>query len=116
LYLGNLDAQRDWGYAADYVRAMWLMLAQDDPGDFVVAMGETHSVRELCQLAFGHVGLDWAEHVVVDDRFIRPAEVDMLVGDPSLARSTLGWVPEVDFEHLVAMMVDADLALVRATR
>ena len=112
--LGNLDAQRDWGYAADYVRAMWLMLQQDAPGDYVVATGETHSVRELCQLAFAAAGLDWEQHVVMDERFLRPAEVDLLVGDPSLAESRLGWHREVDFPGLVAMMVDADLALVRS--
>jgi len=110
LSLGNLDAQRDWGYAADYVRAMWLMLQQDEPGDYVVASGQTHSVRDLCEAAFGHVGLDWREHVVVDERFIRPAEVDLLVGDASRAKAVLGWAPEVDFGELVGMMVDADLA------
>lgn len=109
VYLGNLDARRDWGYAADYVRAMWLMLQRDEPADFVVAMGETHMVRELCELAFDHAGLDWSEHVVVDERFIRPAEVDMLVGDASRARQELGWVPEVDFAGLITMMVDADI-------
>jgi len=113
LRLGNLDAKRDWGYAADYVRAMWMMLQRDEPGDFVVASGKTHSVRELCELAFSHVGLNWSDHVVVDDRFIRPAEVDVLVGEPTKAREVLGWQPEVDFPGLVQMMVDADLALVR---
>jgi GDPmannose 4,6-dehydratase len=108
--LGNLDAQRDWGYAADYVRAMWLMLQQDEPGDYVVATGETHPVRELCQIAFDQVGLNWEDHVVVDDQFLRPAEVDLLIGDPSKARTALGWKPEVGFEELVRMMVDADLA------
>ncbi|HUZ11049.1 MAG TPA: GDP-mannose 4,6-dehydratase [Acidimicrobiales bacterium] len=112
--LGNLDAQRDWGYAADYVRAMWLMLQQDTPGDYVVATGETHSVRELCQLAFAAAGLDWEQHVVIDERFLRPAEVDLLVGDPSLAERQLGWHREVDFPGLVSMMVDADLAQVRS--
>jgi GDPmannose 4,6-dehydratase len=116
LPLGNLDAQRDWGFAGDYVRAMWLMLQRDEPGDFVVATGETHSVRELCELAFGHVGLDWAEHVVVDERFLRPAEVDLLVGDPSRAVEQLGWRRQVDFADLVRMMVDADMAQVAATR
>jgi len=111
--LGNLDSQRDWGFAGDYVRAMWLMLQQDEASDFVVATGQTHSVRQLCEVAFTHVGLDWAEHVVVDERFLRPAEVDLLVGDASRARSVLGWEQTVDFEQLVAMMVDADLALVR---
>jgi GDPmannose 4,6-dehydratase len=113
LALGNLDSQRDWGYAADYVRAMWLMLQQDEPGDFVVATGETHSVRELCRLAFGAVGLDWEQHVVIDERFLRPAEVDLLVGDPSRAEQTLGWRRDVDFPALVTMMVEADVAQVR---
>ena len=110
LRLGNLDAQRDWGFAGDYVRAMWLMLQQDEPSDYVVAMGETHSVREFVDVAFAHAGLDAARHVVIDDRFIRPAEVDMLIGDPTRARSQLGWRPDVDFEGLARMMVDADLA------
>jgi GDPmannose 4,6-dehydratase len=113
LSLGNLDAQRDWGYAADYVRAMWLMLQQDGPGDFVVSTGETHEVRELCRLAFGAVGLDWEEHVVIDERFLRPAEVDLLVGDPAKAHDVLGWKPDVDFPELVEMMVKADMDLVR---
>jgi GDPmannose 4,6-dehydratase len=108
--LGNLDAQRDWGYAADYVRAMWMMLQQDEPGDYVIATGETHPVRELCQIAFDQVGLNWEDHVVVDDQFFRPAEVDLLIGDPTKARERLGWKPEVGFEELVRMMVDADLA------
>ncbi len=114
LALGNLDAQRDWGFAADYVRAMWLMLQQDTADDYVVATGETHSVRELCQLAFAAAGLDWEQHVIVDERFLRPAEVDLLVGDPSKAEQRLGWRREVDFPALVAMMVEADLALVRS--
>ena len=114
LSLGNLDAQRDWGFAGDYVRAMWLMLQRDQPDDFVVATGVTNSVRQLCEIAFAHVGLDWREHVVVDDKFMRPAEVDFLVGDASKARRELGWEVHVDFPQLVAMMVDADLALVRA--
>jgi GDPmannose 4,6-dehydratase len=109
LKLGNLDAQRDWGYAPDYVRAMWLMLQQDRPGDYVVATGETHSVRELCQIAFAHAGLDWERHVEVDEQFLRPAEVDLLIGDPSRARDQLGWKPEISFAELVRMMVDADL-------
>jgi GDPmannose 4,6-dehydratase len=108
--LGNLDAQRDWGFAADYVRAMWLMLQQDEPGDYVIATGETHPVRQLCQIAFDQAGLDWEEHVVVDQQFFRPAEVDLLIGDPTTAREKLGWKPEVGFEELVRMMVDADLA------
>ena len=114
LALGNLDAQRDWGYAPDYVRAMWLMLQQDAPGDYVVATGRTHSVRELCQLAFAAAGLDWEQHVVVDERFLRPAEVDLLVGDPTRACETLGWRRELDFARLVETMVEADLRLVRA--
>ncbi|HWC38221.1 MAG TPA: GDP-mannose 4,6-dehydratase [Acidimicrobiales bacterium] len=113
LALGDLEPRRDWGYAPDYVRAMWLMLQQDEPEDYVVASGETHSVRDLCEAAFGHVGLDWRQHVVVDERFLRPAEVDVLVGDASRAKAVLGWVPEVDFGGLVAMMVDADLEAVQ---
>jgi len=111
LRLGNLDAKRDWGFAGDYVEAMWRMLQQDEPGDFVVCTGETHSVREFCQMAFGHLNLDWETHVVVDEEFIRPAEVDLLVGDASRAAKVLGWSPTVDFEGLVTMMVDADMAL-----
>jgi GDPmannose 4,6-dehydratase len=107
--LGNIDSQRDWGYAQDYVRAMWLMLQQDEPGDFVVATGETHSVKEFCQIAFGHAGLDWEAYVRMDERHMRPAEVDLLIGDPTRARQVLGWKPEVSFEDLVCMMVDADL-------
>ena len=114
LALGNLDAQRDWGYAADYVRAMWMMLQQDHPDDYVVATGRTHSVKELVQLSFAAVDLDWEEHVVIDERFLRPAEVDLLVGDPSKAQTTLGWSREVDFAQLVQMMVEADLALVKS--
>ena len=111
LLIGNLDAQRDWGFAGDYVRAMWLMVQQDEPDDFVVATGETHSVRELCEIAFAHVGLDWQEHVVIDDQFLRPAEVDLLVGDATKAKNELGWEKSVTFADLVAMMVDADLEL-----
>jgi len=114
LALGNLDAQRDWGFAADYVRAMWLMLQQGSPSDYVVATGETHSVRELCELAFAAAGLDWERHIVVDERFLRPAEVDLLVGDATKAEEVLGWRREVDFPRLVEMMVDADIDLVRA--
>src|SRR5216683_696783 len=110
--LGNLDAQRDWGFAGDYVRAMWLMLQQDAPDDYVVATEETHRVREFCQLAFDHVGLNWQDHVVVDERYMRPAEVDLLVGDAAKARTTLGWQRHVSFPELVAMMVDADMKLV----
>jgi len=111
LRLGNLDAKRDWGFAGDYVRAMYLMLQQDSPDDFVVATGETYSVREFCEIAFGHVGLNWEDHVVIDEAFYRPAEVDLLVGDPAKAHDVLGWKPEVGFQDLVTMMVDADLAL-----
>jgi len=111
LRLGNLEAQRDWGYAGDYVEAMWLMLQQDRPGDFVISSGMTHSVRELCELAFGHVGLDFQDHVVQDERYFRPAEVDLLVGDASKAREVLGWEPRTSFPDLVRMMVDADVEL-----
>jgi GDPmannose 4,6-dehydratase len=107
--LGNLDAQRDWGYAADYVRAMWMILQQSQPSDYVIATGETHSVRELCQFAFNHVGLDWTKHVIVDEKFIRPAEVDLLTGDSTKAQTALGWKAQVGFPELVAMMVDSDL-------
>ncbi len=110
LHLGNLDAKRDWGFAGDYVRAMWAMLQQDQPDDYVVATGETHSVREFCEVAFSHVGLNFEDHVVVDKRFFRPAEVDLLIGDPTKARHALSWQPSVDFSRLVTMMVDADLA------
>ncbi len=109
LGLGNLDAQRDWGFAGDYVRAMWLMLQQDTPEDYVVATGVSHSVRDLVEAAFGHVGLDWRSYVRTDSTFLRPAEVDHLIGDASKARRVLGWAPTVDFEELVRMMVDADL-------
>jgi GDPmannose 4,6-dehydratase len=111
--LGNLEAQRDWGFAADYVHAMWLMLQQDEPGDYVIATGQTHPVRELCEIAFDQVGLDWEDHVVVDQQFFRPAEVDLLIGDPSKATDQLGWKPEVGFEDLIRMMVDADLAALK---
>ncbi len=114
LALGNLDAQRDWGFAADYVRAMWLMLQQDQPDDYVVATGETHSVKELVELAFSAVGLDWEQHVFIDERFLRPAEVDLLVGNPSRAEKILGWHRDVDFPALVQMMVEADMALVKS--
>ncbi len=110
LRLGNLDARRDWGFAGDYVDAMWRMLQQPEAEDYVIGTGTTHSVRELVQAAFSHAGLDWEKHVVVDPRFIRPAEVDVLQADPSKARARLGWAPTVSFEELVAMMVDADLA------
>jgi GDPmannose 4,6-dehydratase len=111
LHLGNLEGQRDWGFAGDYVEAMWLMLQQDEPGDFVVATGETHSVREFCEVAFAHVGLNWEDHVTTDEKFFRPAEVDLLVGDPSKVKAVLGWEPKVRFDGLVRMMVDADLDL-----
>ncbi len=114
LHLGNLDARRDWGFAGDYVRAMWLMLQQDHPDDYVVGTGETHSVRELCQVAFSYLDLDWEKHVVVDPKFYRPAEVDLLVSAPDKARRVLGWEPKVSFEELIHMMVDADLKLLRA--
>ena len=109
LRLGNLEARRDWGYAGDYIRAMWLMLQQDTPDDYVVATGETQSVRELCEAAFGYVDLDWQKYVVQDERFMRPAEVDLLVGDASKAERQLGWEPNVNFTELIHMMVEADL-------
>jgi len=109
LKLGNLDAKRDWGFAGDYVRAMWLMLQQDKADDYVISTGETHSVQELVEVAFSHAGLDWKKHVKIDPAFIRPAEVDLLIGDASKAKKELGWVPEVSFEGLVKMMVDADI-------
>ena len=111
--VGNLDSQRDWGYAGDYVRAMWLMLQQDKPDDYVIATGKTHSVERLLEVAFGHVGLDWRDYTVQDERFMRPAEVDLLVGDPSKARLALGWQPTVGFEELIGMMVESDLAKLR---
>jgi len=109
LRMGNLDAKRDWGYAKDYVEAMWLMLQQDDPDDYVVATGETHSVRDLVEAAFSHLGLDWEKYVKVDQQFVRPAEVDLLVGDSSKARKKLGWQPKVTFRELVKIMVEADM-------
>ncbi len=109
LRLGNLESQRDWGFAGDYVHAMWLMLQQDKPDSYVIGMGETHSVREFCEVAFSHVGLDYKEFVVVDERFYRPAEVDLLISDPSKARTQLKWEPEVTFKELVTMMVDSDM-------
>lgn len=113
LYLGNLDARRDWGHAADYVEAMWLMLQQDEPDDYVIATGETHSVREFCERAFAHVGLDYRDHVEIDPRYYRPAEVDLLQGDASKARRALGWVPGLTFDGLVAGMMDAELQALR---
>ena len=111
--LGNLDARRDWGFAGDYVEAMWRMLQQPTPSDYVVGTGQTHSVRELVEVAFRHVGLDWRKHVVIDPKYIRPAEVDLLQADPSKARRELGWSPRINFAELVAMMVDADLERLR---
>jgi GDPmannose 4,6-dehydratase len=109
LYLGNLDAKRDWGYAKDYVRAMWLMLQQEQPDDYVVATGETHSIHEFLDISFGRVNLDWKDYVEFDERYLRPAEVDLLIGDPAKAKKQLGWEPSVTFEELVHLMVDADL-------
>jgi len=114
LRLGNLDARRDWGFAPDYVRAMWMMLQQDEARDYVIATGETHSVREFVEVAFRHVGLDWEKYVKIDPAFMRPAEVELLVGDASKAREELGWQPEVRFEELVSIMVDADLQALSA--
>ena len=114
LALGNLESRRDMGYAGDYVRAMWLMLQQDKPDDYVIATGETHSIREICEVAFSHVGLDYQEYVVRDERFFRPAEVDLLVGDPSKARRELNWEPKVSFEELIHRMVDSDLELLES--
>ncbi len=116
LYLGNLDAKRDWGFAGDYVEAMWLMLQHDEPDDYVVATGETHSVRELCEQAFARVDLDYRDHVEIDPRYFRPAEVDLLLGDATKARERLGWAPRVDFEGLVRMMVERDWDLAREER
>ncbi|MDW8326772.1 MAG: GDP-mannose 4,6-dehydratase [Anaerolineales bacterium] len=116
LRLGNLEAKRDWGYAGDYVRAMWLMLQQPKPDDYVIATGETHSVRELCQVAFSYVGLNYEDYVVVDQKFFRPAEVDLLVGNAEKAGRVLGWEPSVTFEELVRMMVDADLEALKNGR
>jgi GDPmannose 4,6-dehydratase len=116
LHLGNLDSRRDWGYAGDYVEAMWLMLQQPTPNDYVVGMGETHSVRELTEIAFRHVGLDYRQHVVSDPRYYRPAEVELLLADPTKARRELGWKAKVSFEQLVTMMVDADLARLSEAR
>jgi len=116
LRLGNLDARRDWGFAGDYVDAMWRMLQQPEPADYVIGTGVTHSVRDLVEAAFSHVGLDWQAHVVTDPRFIRPAEVDLLLADPARAKAELGWEPTVDFRTLVGMMVDADVARLSARR
>jgi len=114
LRLGNLKAKRDWGYAGDYVQAMWLMLQQDEPDDYVVATGETHAVEEAVEIAFSHVGLDWHDYVKTDERFFRPAEVDLLVGDCTKARNVLGWKPTVSFQELITMMVDHDLKTLKA--
>jgi len=116
LRLGNLEARRDWGFAGDYVEAMWRMLQQPTPQDYVIGTGQTHSVQQLVELAFSHVGLDWRRHVVSDPKFYRPAEVDLLLADPAKACHELGWTPKVSFEELVAMMVDADLERLRAAR
>ena len=111
LYMGNLDARRDWGYARDYVEAMWLMMQAGEPDDYVIATGETHSVREFLEEAFGHLGLDWEQYVEIDPRYFRPAEVDLLLGDPTKARTVLGWEPKVSFKELVKIMVDSDMKL-----
>jgi len=116
LYLGNLDAKRDWGYAKEYVEAMWLMLQQDKPDDFVIATGETHTVREFLEEAFSHANLKWQDYVEFDSRYLRPAEVDLLQGDPTKAKEKLGWSPKTGFRDLVKLMVDADLAIVRARK
>ncbi|MBW4425025.1 MAG: GDP-mannose 4,6-dehydratase [Nostoc desertorum CM1-VF14] len=115
LYMGNLDAKRDWGYAKDYVRAMWLMLQQAQPDDYIIATGETHSVRKFLELAFNYVNLNWEDYVEFDERYLRPTEVELLIGDPSKARQKLGWEPSVTFEHLVALMVEADLQALGCT-
>lgn len=114
LFMGNIEAKRDWGFAGDYVEGMWLMLQQEKPDDYVLATGETHSVRDMLDIAFSHAGLDWKKYVEIDPAYFRPAEVDLLLGDPSKARKVLGWTPRVGFRELITMMVDADLELVRA--
>ena len=111
LYMGNLDARRDWGYARDYVEAMWLMMQAGEPDDYVIATGETHSVREFLEESFGYLGLDWKQYVEIDPRYFRPAEVDLLLGDPTKARTVLGWEPKVSFKELVKIMVDSDMKL-----
>ncbi len=111
LYMGNLDARRDWGYARDYVEAMWLMMQAEEPDDYVIATGETHSVREFLEETFGHLGMDWEQYVEIDPRYFRPAEVDLLLGDPAKARTVLGWRPKVGFKELVRIMVDSDMKL-----
>jgi GDPmannose 4,6-dehydratase len=114
LSLGNLDASRDWGFAGDYVRAMWLMLQQDEPDDYVIATGVSHTVADLVEVAFGHAGLDWRKHIVQDPKLLRPAEVDHLIGSPAKARQVLGWEPQTDFETLIRMMVDADIEMLKS--
>jgi GDPmannose 4,6-dehydratase len=116
LYLGNLDAMRDWGYAKEYVEAMWLMLQQEDPDDYVIATGETHSIRQFLDAAFGYVGLDWKKYVEIDARYYRPAEVDLLIGDPSKSKTKLGWGPQTKFVDLVKIMVDGDIQLLKDHR
>jgi GDPmannose 4,6-dehydratase len=111
LYLGNLDAKRDWGYAPEFVEAMWLMLQQDKPDDYVVATGEIHTIRDFLDLSFGHAGLEWQKYVEIDPKYYRPAEVDVLIGDASKAKKQLGWVPKTKFPELVRIMTDADIAL-----
>ena len=113
LYLGNLDSKRDWGYAPEYVEAMWLMLQQDQPDDYVIATNETHTIREFLEVSFGHVGLDWEKYVEIDPRYFRPAEVDLLIGDPSKAKKALGWAPKTTFKELAQIMTDADVALLQ---
>lgn len=113
--MGNLDAKRDWGYAKDYVKAMWLMLQQEEPDDYVIATGDTHSVREFLDVAFGYVNLNWQDYIEFDERYLRPAEVELLIGNPSKAQQKLGWKPEVTFEQLVALMVEADLQAIGHT-
>ena len=115
LYLGNLDAKRDWGFAGDYVQAMWMMLQADRPDDYVIATGETHTVREFLDRAFSHLDMDWQQYVKIDPRYYRPTEVDLLIGDASKAKQMLGWEPKVSFEELVTMMVEADLRAERQT-
>jgi GDPmannose 4,6-dehydratase len=116
LVLGNLDARRDWGFAGDYVRAMWLMLQREVADDYVIASGESHTVRELVEIAFSHVGLDWNRHVRTDPSLLRPAEVDLLVGDPTRAKNELGWASTVDFDELIRLMVDADIQRLKNDR
>ena len=116
LYMRNLDAKRDWGYAKEYVEAMWLMLQQDQPDDYVIATGETHSVEEFLEVAFTHAGLDWRKYVKTDARYLRPAEVDLLIGDPSKAKQKLGWQPKTTFKDLTKLMVDADIQLLKDHR